>query len=137
MGQIPKAKTKGLYDHVLQQLSQAMRQLETIDSHTETEQELEIQGLGLAELGLIQAYLRQDAQWLAGWQAAASAQVLLGQREQQTTHRPPAHLARQVLSCAICSTEVLWPERPGFAVCPACGSDTVRIQQQAEDILRH
>lgn len=137
MGQIPKAKTKGLYDRVLKQLSQAMQQLEGVDGHAETGRELEIQGLGLAELGLIQAYLRQDAQWLAGWQAAASAQVLLGQTEQQVTPRPPAHLARQVLSCAVCSTEVLWPERPGFAVCPACGSDVVRIQQHSEDILRH
>lgn len=132
MGQTPERKSHSLYDQVLQRLAQAMKkhnQQRTLSDAVE--HELEIHDLTRAELDLIQAYLRQDTQWLAGWQAAANQHA-------QSLHQQPipihsehyASLEHSILSCAHCATEFVWPDPSHSAICPVCGSDIVRIKTQ-------
>ncbi|MBA1273490.1 hypothetical protein [Stutzerimonas azotifigens] len=126
---------------MLQRLSMALAE---VDQHrgdgASKATELELRGLSSAEFELIRAYLQRDSQWLSGWHAAAEEQALIARQGQRTGFRVPGRrrsAKRAVeqaldpsLSCALCGTEVHWPEHPGVAVCSACGSQLLRARQK-------
>lgn len=121
----PEDETEGLYDRLLEQIAQVMQKLEQTPEHANTphEGELELQGLSPAEWELIQAYLRRDVQWLAGWQAAAHQQQAMAQqkfhkRRSLTGHEP----MQPSSSCAQCTTGLLWLERPNVS-CTQCTTE--------------
>lgn len=118
MGQPPEGKPRGLYDHVLQQLALAIKRQEQAGT---SPMELEIEGLSSAEMGLIQAYLRQDAQWLAGWQAAASEQERIQRRTLHQSFQP---------DCSLCLNEI-WPET-GEALCNPCNPEKAAKAMQGD-----
>lgn len=125
MGHIPSSKGRTLYDHVLQKLGQALRKWDS--ASVSVGYESEMTGLSQSEWALIQAYLRQDKQWLAGWQAAAAeAHRQQHKLKEQYLLSYPIDSGQKILSCAVCATEIAWPERSGFATCPVCGSDTLK-----------
>lgn len=122
----PEDETEGLYDRLLEQIAQVMQKLEQTPEHpnTQHEGELELQGLTHAEWELVQAYLRRDVQWLAGWQAAAYQQRMLAQQHFQKRRSLIGHeLTQPSSSCAQCTTGLLWLERPE-ASCTQCTSET-------------
>ena len=138
-----------LYGRVLQRLTLALEEAErAAGAGGEASGELEVGGLTPAEFELIRAYLQQDARWLSGWHAAAEEQaqmVRLAERPRlrevrQHPGKPckQAPLAlRQVLTCAICSATVSWPESAGPAACTACGSQLLRARQRLHTYPRH
>ncbi|MBB3102528.1 hypothetical protein [Azomonas macrocytogenes] len=134
----------GLYGHVLQQLSLALTQSER-DGHANEEGELDVNGLSAAEIGLLQAYLRGDAQWLSGWHAAARQHALISRRLQDADAMlPPAPhrqqeplLEQHILECALCGSPVDWPKESGEAICPTCGSQLLRARYRPQGRSRH
>ncbi|MCF7201162.1 hypothetical protein [Pseudomonas oligotrophica] len=127
-----------LYGRVLQRLALALEQAERGAGDIE---ELEVDGLTPAELELIRAYLSGDSQWLSGWHAAAqeharlarqrTRQVLRGGADKRGASHEAHHrfALRQMLSCALCQTEVQWPDSAGPASCPLCGSQLLRARR--------
>lgn len=145
MDREPQAEDSNLYARVLQRLSLALQEAERSSSHGG---ELEVRGLTPAEFELIRAYLQRDSQWLSGWHAAAEEQAHLsrqalrpgvrGASRPRHNGRKHAPLAlKQALSCALCDTEVPWPEGAGPARCPACGSQLLRARQRLHTYSRH
>lgn len=119
------------YERVLQRVSQALERCEQVPDMLE----LEVSGLTRAELGLIQAWLRRDAQWLSGWHAALEEQAALERRAQRASWRGDLRLRRSarraLLSCALCGHAVPWPDSDALMACPSCGSHVLRARQSA------
>lgn len=149
MGKEPSEESS-LYGRVLRRLTQALEEAERNAVAGETgNTELEVRGLTPAEFELIRAYLQRDAQWLSGWHAAAEEQELLTRQAQRPSLRSvsrgrhgghgkhvPLSL-QQSMSCALCSSEVHWPDGPGPAICPVCGSQLLRARQRLFSYRRH
>jgi len=144
-----QAEENNLYARVLQRLSLALQEAERdAGGGPGVSGELEVRGLTPAEFELIRAYLQRDSQWLSGWHAAAEEQAHLsrqalrpgvrGTSRQRHNGRKHAPLTlKQALSCALCNTEVPWPEGAGPAMCPACGSQLLRARQRLHTYPRH
>ncbi|MCW3147294.1 hypothetical protein N8H22_01605 [Stutzerimonas stutzeri] len=149
MGKEP-SEEDSLYGRVLHRLSQALEEAERVAAAGEAgDAELEVRGLTPAEFELIRAYLQRDSQWLSGWHAAAEEQEHLSRQALRPSLRSvprgrhggrgkhvPLSL-QQTLSCALCNSEVHWPEGPGPAICPVCGSQLLRARQRLFSYRRH
>lgn len=149
MGKEPSEEC-GIYGRVLNRLTQALEEAErNAVAGGSGDAELEVRGLTPAEFELIRAYLQRDSQWLSGWHAAAEEQEHLARQAQRPSLRSvprgrhggrgkhvPLSL-QQSLTCALCSAEVQWPEGPGPAVCPVCGSQLLRARQRLYSYRRH
>lgn len=101
---------------------------------------LELHDLSPAERALIRAWLRQDVQWLRGWQAAAEELVLI-ERQDRTARSfmPKGRLAvpsrirplrHAHLFCALCGRAVRWRRAGSIAACPVCASRLFRLAQR-------
>ncbi len=135
-----QSNDSSLYGRVLQRLSVALAEVDRHHDDDASMTELELRGLSPAEVELIRAYLKRDSQWLSGWHAAAEEQALMARQVQRAGFRvigrrragrrsaEPA--LDPSLSCALCGSEVHWPEHPGVAVCSACGSQLLRARQK-------
>lgn len=150
MDREPRSEDSSLYARVLQRLSSALQEAERgTTGDPAVAGDLEVRGLTPAEFELIRAYLQRDSQWLSGWHAAAEEQAHLSRQALRPMVRGSGrhrHGARckhtslalqQTLSCALCNTEVGWPEEAGPAVCPACGSQLLRARQRLHTYPRH
>ena len=143
------ANEGNLYGRVLQRLTLALEEAErTGNAAGDNGGELEVGGLTPAEFELIRAYLQQDARWLSGWHAAAEEQAQIVRQATRPTLRSlrqhpgkackQAPLAlRQVLTCAICSATVSWPEGAGPAASASCGSQLLRARQRLHTYPKH
>lgn len=150
MNREPRSEDSSLYARVLQRLSSALQEAERgTTGEPGASGELEVRGLTPAEFELIRAYLQRDSQWLSGWHAAAEEQAHLtrqalrptvrgGSRQRHGSRNRHAPMALQrTLSCALCNTEVNWPDGAGPAACPACGSQLLRARQRLHTYPRH
>ncbi|MFC0709665.1 hypothetical protein [Azorhizophilus paspali] len=99
---------------------------------------LELHDLSPAERALIRAWLRQDVQWLRGWQAAAGELALIERQERAVRGlipkgRPVAP-ARRIrlrrhahLCCALCGQVIQWRRTSKVSACPLCHSRLFRV----------
>ncbi|GAB3374446.1 zinc ribbon-containing protein [Azotobacter armeniacus] len=131
----------GLYRRLIERIACALGGAEAVRWRGGQEPGvLELHDLSPAERALIRAYLRQDVQWLRGWQAAAEELALIERQEHVARAfaatgslavprriRPLRH-AR--LFCALCGRAVRQRRAGSIAACPACASRLFRVGQR-------
>lgn len=131
----------GLYRRLIERIACALAGVEAARWRGGAEPAvLELHDLSPAERALIRAWLRQDVQWLRGWQAAAEELALIERQEHAARSllakgRPagpprPRPLRHAHLLCALCGRAVRWRRAGSLAACPVCASRLFRLARQ-------
>ncbi len=131
----------GLYRRLIERVACALAEAEAVQWRGgKKPAELALRELSPAERALIRAWVRQDVQWLRGWQAAAAELALIECEERAVRLFVPADpptrasagrlLRRPRLFCALCGRAVR-PRRMACATaCPACASRLFLVGRQ-------
>ncbi|WP_339516488.1 hypothetical protein [Pseudomonas sp. RL_15y_Pfl2_60] len=129
----------GLYGRLLQRLTTALDDAESVRGLVTSEpQELELRGLTPAELGLINAYLEGDLNWLRGWHAAATELAGLERRPGLNVRHASVSRLRPLstrcgqLSCALCGSSLALQSLSRACSCQVCGSTLLRMERAEE-----
>ena len=128
----------GLYRRLIERIACALSGAEATRWRGAAEPAvLELHDLSPAERALIRAWLRQDVQWLRGWQAAAEELALIERQERAVRGlipkgRPvaPARirpLRHAHLCCALCGRVMRWRRTGKVSACPVCASRLFRV----------
>lgn len=123
----------GLYRRLIERIACALAGAEAVRWRGGAEPGvLELHDLSPAERALIRAWLRQDLQWLRGWQAAAEELALIERQERAARAFVPVDslagsrrlrpLGHPRLFCALCGRAVRQRRAGCIAACPACAS---------------